>query len=197
MALTKMTKSAGAWVYEDLFSLPDGKRYEIIEGTLYEMPAPSWNHVVVVMNIIGLLLPIVRSLRGQLATAPVDAFFPGAEPVQPDILAILPGSRSSGGGRGVQGPPDLVIEVLSPSNRSHDELTKRALYGRSGVREYWIVDPEHRAVEILTIDRDALHSRQTATGDDVAISPLLDAAAFPLHAIFAGLDESAVGSAQA
>ena len=187
-----IAKPAGAWTYEDLLSLPDdGKRYEIIEGVLYEMPAPSWNHVVVVMNIIGLLLPIVRALGGQLATAPVDAFFPGADPVQPDILAILPDSRASGGGRGVQGPPDLVIEVPSPSNRPHDLVTKRALYGRAGVREYWIVDPENRRAELPTLDRNALYIRQTASGDDGVVSPLFGDTAFPLREIFAGLDENA------
>ena len=196
MALTRITKSAGAWVYEDLFSLPDGKRYEIIEGTLYEMPAPSWNHQLVILNLLLLLAPVVQALGGKIVPSPLDVFFPGADPVEPDIVVILPGSQAVGGGRGVAGAPDLLIEVLSPSTRLHDLLTKRALYGRAGVREYWLVDPEQRAVEILTIDRDALHSRQAATGDDVAISPLLNAVAFPLHAIFAGLDESAVGSAQ-
>lgn len=185
-----LTKPAGTWSYDDLLAMPeDGRRYEIIEGDLYEMPAPSWVHVTVVMNLILLLGPLVRSLGGTFATAPVDAFFFGADPVQPDILAILPGSRASGGGRGVQGPPDLVIEVLSPSNCAHDLLTKRALYGRAGVREYWIVNPVERTVEILTLERDALHTRQTASGAGEAISPLLGNAPFALTDIFAGLDE--------
>ena len=128
-----ITKPAGTWAYEDLFSLPhDGNRYEIIEGELYEMPAPTWEHIVVVMNLVLLLGPVVRALGGQIVTAPADVFFFGADPVRPDILATLPGSRAVGGGRGIQRPPDLVIEVLSPSNRGHDVLTKRALCPRRG-----------------------------------------------------------------
>jgi Uma2 family endonuclease len=189
MATTK-TKEAGTWTYDDLFALPDdGKRYEIIEGELYEMPAPNWDHATTVMNLVLLLAPLIQSLGGKLVTAPLDVFFPGADPVQPDILAILPGSRAVGGGRGVQGPPDLVIEVLSPSNRGHDLLTKRALYGRAGIREYWIVDPASRTVELLSLDRDAFHSTRLAGGEDDVISPLLEDAAFPLTAIFAGIDE--------
>jgi Uma2 family endonuclease len=187
-------KPPGAWTYDDLFALPDdGKRYEIIEGELYEMPSPSWIHVAVVMNVILMMGPLVRSLGGHIGTAPADVFFTGADPVQPDILIILPDSRAIGGGRGVHGPPDLLIEVLSPSNRGHDLLTKRALYGRAGVREYWIVDPERKTVEILTLADDALRSAQRASGDDTVVSPVLGGATFPLSEIFAGIGEGTEG----
>jgi Uma2 family endonuclease len=187
MALPK--PQPGAWTYDDLFALPADKRHEIIEGELYEMPPPTWAHATTIMNLIALLLPVVSAIGGQLRTAPVGVFFPGADPVEPDLLVILPGSRAIGGGRGVEGPPDLVIEVLSPSNRDHDLLTKRALYGRAGVREYWIVDPEARTVEVLTLDRDALHSLRTAAAHETITSPVLGDAAFPVAAVFARLDE--------
>jgi Uma2 family endonuclease len=184
-----IAKPAGTWIYDDLFSLPDnGKRYEIVEGELYEMPSPNWDHSTVIMNLIAVLLPIVQSLQGKLRTAPVDVFFSGADPVVPDIFVILPESRAMGQGRGVSGPPDLVIEVLSPSNRGHDLLTKRALYGRAGVREYWIVDPSTRSVEILTLREDALHIAHTAVGSGAVTSPLLDAT-LALEAIFANVGE--------
>jgi Uma2 family endonuclease len=185
-----ISKPAGTWTYEDLFSLPDdGRRYEIIEGELYEMPAPSWDHAVTIMNLILLLAPVVQALGGRVLTAPLDVFFEGADPVQPDIVVLLPESAAIGAGRGVEGAPDLLIEVLSPSNRGHDLLTKRALYARAGVREHWIVDPMSRAVEILALDRDALHSVQRASGEDTVVSSLLGDATLPLAAIFAGVDQ--------
>lgn len=184
-----LTKPAGAWTYDDLFSLPDdGRRYEIIEGELYEMPAPNLNHATIVMNLISLLLPVVAALGGRMYTAALDVFFQGADPVQPDILAILPGWQGRLPQRGPEGAPDFVIEVLSPSNRGHDLLTKRALYARAGVREYWIVDPMSRTVEVLVLDRDAFHTVQTAAGDDSVVSSLLDGATFDLDAMFAGID---------
>src|SRR5215203_5418759 len=185
-----ITKPAGTWTYEDLFSLPDnGRRYEVIEGELYEKPAPSWDHAVTIMNLILMLAPVVQALGGRVLTAPLDVFFEGADPVQPDIVVLLPESAASGAGRGVEGAPDLLIEVLSPSNRGHDVLTKRALYARAGVREYWIVDPESRVVEVLTLDRDAFHTVRRASGDDPGISSLLEEATIPAAVIFAGVDQ--------
>jgi Uma2 family endonuclease len=185
-----VTKAAGTWTYDDLFSLPDdGKRYEIIEGELYEMPSPSLFHALTITNLFLLLAPIVERLGGQILMAPLDVFFQGADPVQSDILVILPGWEGRLAQRGPQGAPDLVIEVLSPSNRGHDLLTKRALYARAGVREYWIVDPEARTLDILTLERDALHTRRTASGDEDILSPLLEGAEFPVAAVFARFDE--------
>ncbi len=185
-----IAKPAGTWSYEDLFSLPeDGRRYEIIEGELYQMPARRWDHSTTIMNLIALLLPVVSAMRGILRTAPLDVFFRGADPVEPDILVILPGSRAVGQGRGVEGTPDLVIEVLSPSNRGHDLLTKRSLYARAGVREYWIVDPMARTVEVLTLDRDAFHGMGPVSGDSQFVSPLLQGAVFPLQSVFANVED--------
>ena len=120
-----LTKPAGTWTYEDLLEFPeDGTRYEIIEGVLYEMPAPSWDHAVTIVNLTLLLGPVIRLLGGQLVSGPLDVFFRGADPVEPDILAILPESRSRRGRRGLTGPPDLVIEIpqsFKPRARRHHE----------------------------------------------------------------------------
>jgi Uma2 family endonuclease len=187
-----LTKQARIWTYDDLLALPDdGTRYEIVEGELHEMPSPNWDHSTTVMNLITLLLPVVTAMGGLLRTAAIDVFFAGADPVQPDLLVLLPGWGGRLTQRGPEGAPDLVIEVLSPSNRAYDRLTKRALYGRAGVREYWIVDPEARTVEVLTLERDALVTAQLASGDDAVTSALLGGAAFPLTAIFAGIGEGA------
>jgi len=112
----------------------------------------------------------------------------GANPVQPNILVILPEGLAQVVPRGIEGPPDLVVEVLSPSNRGHDLLTKRALYARAGVREYWLVDPEARTIEILALDRDAFHLAVAASGDETAVSPLLGPLPTSAADLFAGID---------
>ncbi|MGH2616281.1 MAG: Uma2 family endonuclease [Thermomicrobiales bacterium] len=184
-----LTKPAGTWTYEDLFSLPeDGKRYEIIEGELYEMPSPSPVHAVTIRNLMFLLGPVIEALHGWLLTAPLDVFFPGANPIQPDIVVLLPDNDAYLSARGVEGAPDLLVEVLSPSNRGHDLLTKRALYARAGVREYWIVDPEGRSIEILALDRDALHSVQMASGGETPNPPLFGPLPIAVDDLFADAD---------
>ena len=183
------TKLAGTWTYTDLLALPnDGRRYEIIEGELYEMPAPSWAHATVIANLISALIPLVVKLGGRWRTAPLDVFFQGADPVQPDIVVLLPESEAHPTERGVEGPPDLLIEVLSPSNRGHDLLLKRSLYARAGVREYWLVDPEARTIEILALDRDALHLTVAASGEKSLDSPLLGHLPITANDLFADID---------
>lgn len=181
-------KSDAPSSYEDLLALPgDGKRYEIIEGALFALPTPNTPHAATVMNLITLAAPLIQALRGRIFTGPLDVFLSDANLVQPDILAVLPESRAEMAQRGIDGPPDLVIEVVSPSNRDHDALTKRSLYGVEGVQEYWLVDPDARTLEVLTLDRDALHTYGTFAGEAMAESPLL-AAAFPAASVFAGID---------
>ena len=109
--------------------------------------------------------------------------------MQPDILVILPDWHGRLTLRGPEGAPDLLIEVLSPSNRGHDTLTKRTLYARGGVREYWIVDPEARTLEILTLDRDALHLAVAAAGSEMPVSPLLGQLPVAVDDLFPGLDD--------
>ena len=110
-------------------------------------------------------------------------------PVQPDIVVMLPGWSGSLPLRGVEGPPDLLVEVLSPSNRDHDLRLKRALYGRAGVREYWLVDPEARTIEILALDRDALHLVAAASGSETPISTLFGPLPIAASDLFAGIDD--------
>jgi len=166
MALTRPAPARGTWTYDDLLALPEeGKRYEIIEGVLYERPAPNWAHATVLFNLTILLAPFVQALGGYLRFAPFDVFFPGADPVQPDIVVLLPGSGGRPVRRGAEGPPALVVEVLSPSNRGHDLLTKRALYARAGVREYWIVDPLRGLVTVHRRSRGQWDTRELRAGE--------------------------------
>ena len=190
MALTRRGPTRENWSYGDLFALPDeGKRYEIIEGVLYEMPGPGSDHATVIRTLIALLLPAFVALRLEWFTAPLDVFFPGADPVEPDLLAYASGGKTRRSKRGIEGPPDLVIEVLSPSSRRHDLLTKRTLYARAGVREYWLVDPEARTVSILTLVGDVFREHQIASGSTSISSPLLSVASIPAEAVFVDLND--------
>lgn len=141
--------------YDDLLTMPDdGKRREIIGGELFVNPAPRREHQETVTNLIGILLPFLRSSDwGRIYTHPVDVYLGPNNVVQPDLIVIRSSRLDIYRPEGVVvEPPDLVIEILSPSTRAFDLVRKMALYARSGVPEYWIADPERRtfAVNYLT-----------------------------------------------
>lgn len=174
------------WTYEDLVALPDdGKRYEIIHGELYEMPAPTLDHAAIIMNLIALLLPTATSVRARLFTAPVDVFLRDGNPVQPDLVLLLVHQLDLRRKRGIEGAPSLIIEVLSPSNAEHDRITKRELYARAGVLEYWLVSPEAATVEVLILDGEIYRTHVRAGVDELVTSPLLPELSFPASAVFA------------
>ena len=170
------TKLAGAWSYEDILSFPDDDRpyeiYEIIERALYEIPSPTSAHTATIFNLIALLPPIVANVQVRSFTALLDVFIPGGDLIQPDILVVLSDGDARVELRGIVGPPHLVIEVVSPSNRGRDLLTRRALYARADVREYWLVDPDARTIEILALDHDTFHLAAAVSGDEAPVSLL-------------------------
>lgn len=186
-----LTKPAGTWAYADLTALPDDQiRYKIIDGELFEIPSPTLAHARAIMALIRLLLPLLDRLGGTLLTAPLDVFFAGADSVQPDLVALLPDSRARGVRRGVEGPPDLIIEVLNPANRAHDLVRKRQLYARGGVREYWIVDPEQRVIEVVNGRGVTVH-RLDAGREPGLRSPLLGDLAVSLDDVLPAVADSA------
>lgn len=180
-----LQKPAGQWTYEDLFNLPEDKRYEIIDGELYELLAPNLDHATIIMNLIMALAPLVRSLGGQILAAPVDVFIPGGNPVEPDVMVLLPASFSRAAKRGIEGAPDLVVEVLSPSNPSHDRIRKRALHARGGIPEYWIVSPEAASVEVLHLVEGEYQTHCRAAGDELVSSFVLPELSVKASEIFA------------
>jgi Uma2 family endonuclease len=108
----------------------------------------------------------------------------GASPVQPDIFVLLPEQLPYRSERGVEGPPALIVEVLSPNNSRHDLVTKRTLYARAGVPEYWIISPEAMSIEVLTLDGVVYRTHARLAGDEPISSPTFPAITTPTSAIF-------------
>jgi Uma2 family endonuclease len=140
--------------YGDLRRWSGDTRWELVDGQAYAMTAPSWQHQSVAAGLVVQLLAYFRANGCRVLPAPFDVRLPRSdEPddaietvVQPDISVVCDLGKLDE--RGCRGAPDLVIEILSPSTAARDQLTKRALYERHGVREYWIVHPIDRIVTI-------------------------------------------------
>ena len=143
--------------YEDYCEIPeDGNRYEVIRGSLFMSPTPFIRHQQIVTSLGGLLYRFVKDVGAGIAlVSPVDVVLSEENVVQPDIVFISKVRQSIVSEKNVQGAPDLVVEILSEGNRRHDEVTKRKLYERFGVQEYWIVDPELETMKIYRLENEA------------------------------------------
>jgi Uma2 family endonuclease len=137
-----------SWDYARWEQLPDdGNRYEVICGVLYMSTAPSQFHQWIVMQLIELVgLPAKRQGLAYPYMAPIGVLMPGCDPVQPDFLLIRQDRAEIIPDQRIRGVPDLIAEVLSPTNPEQDTVVKRAAYARAGVPEYWIVRPTTRDV---------------------------------------------------
>jgi Uma2 family endonuclease len=164
------------WTYDDLCQLPDdGKRYEILEGELYELPGPLSVHWQLVMRLIMAIGNFVQEHRlGIIATAPADIRLSSDTVVQPDIFFISEARTHIIDRPGVDGAPDLVVEILSPSNREHDLVRKFAIYARYGIREYWIVDPDEQTLRVYALSdgQYALHEYEGGLARSVVLAGL-------------------------
>lgn len=138
--------------YDDfrLFPEGDGLRHEIIDGDHYVTAAPNLRHQELVGRLhltIGVFVED-RPERGRVFLSPFDVVFSFHDIVEPDLVFVAPDQFDILTDKNIQGTPALVVEILSPSTRQRDREIKRRLYDRSGVREYWLVDPEQDTVTI-------------------------------------------------
>ena len=144
----------GNWTYEDYCRLPeDGWTYEVIEGELLMSPAPRTIHQRCKGKIyVAMLLFVEKHDLGLVLDAPHDVMLEKlATPVQPDILFIAKERLHIVKPERTEGAPDLIVEVLSPWNWMADRQQKFNVYAEAGVKEYWIVDPEQRTIELFQL----------------------------------------------
>jgi Uma2 family endonuclease len=164
------------WTYADYCELPDDRnRYEILEGELVVNPAPNTGHQRAVGGLYLFLRNHVRRSRlGEVFLAPYDVLLSDTTVVQPDLLFVARERLAIVLPAHVVGPPDLVIEVLSPSTANRDQGLKRDLYARFGVPHYWLADPVGR--ELAGFDLHGGTYRQVAAARD---EELFTASPFP------------------
>ena len=168
--------------YKEYEALPaDGRRYEIHNGELSVTPAPSPHHQRMIGDLYTILRQHVKSGGlGEVLLSPIDCILSDITIVQPDLVYLDTARASLVSNRGIEGPPALVIEVLSPSTTEIDRSTKRQLYARHGVPYYWIVDSEGRAVEAYFLSAGGYQLAARATGPEaVSLPPFPDLAFVP------------------
>ena len=153
-----LTSRQGEYTIEDYYKLPDDCRAELIDGVIYYMTAPLTIHQYIIPQIWSILNEHIRRNKGGCVPmmAPTDVYImcDGRTMVQPDIFVVC--NRDKLTKKRIEGAPDLVIEVLSPSTRRKDMTVKLNKYSEAGVREYWIVDIDNRKVIVYLLDGDMI-----------------------------------------
>ena len=142
------------FTYEDYLNAPEDKRYELLDGALVMAPAPGERHQSVSIRLGSKLFQFVAENRlGEVYSAPFDVVLSDTDVVQPDLLFVSNARAHIITPANIQGAPDLVVEILSPSTVERDKTFKRALYAEHGVGEYWMVDTDARTITVLLGER--------------------------------------------
>lgn len=173
----------------DLDCTPDdGNRYELIEGEIYMSRAPSLTHQITLQNFLMALGSFVSNNPIGIVVPGPGVIFDDFNGVIPDIVFFSNERRAEiASGDRLSGAPDLAIEIISPGaeNERRDRVLKRRLYGRFGVKEYWLVDLVSRSVEVYELVEDGLELTATFTGDDEMTSSVLTGFRAKLADLFA------------
>jgi Uma2 family endonuclease len=146
--------AAVRFTYREYACLPaDGRRWELVDGDFLVTPAPAPLHQTVSRRLqYALMTQLEETGIAFVFNAPIDVILEETTVLQPDLAIVAADQRGSVSERGIEGPPALVVEILSPSTTTNDRFLKRGLYARFGVGEYWIVDPLNGFVEVMVLE---------------------------------------------
>jgi Uma2 family endonuclease len=179
----------GPYRAADYWKLPEGQPVELILGRLVVSPAPNFLHQVVSITLSSHLFGIARRKGGIALDAPTDVALDERTIVQPDVLYVRRERRSILKDH-VVGPPDLLVEILSPHNSRRDRVDKLNLYAQHGVAEYWIVDPVERQFDFL-VNRGGKFEVQPQQ-DNHYLSPVCPELEIDLAAFWKLVDEQLI-----
>ena len=161
-------KKQGEYTIEDYYAIPDERRVELIKGVIYDMSAPTAAHQLIAGCIYNDLSNYIRANKGKcipmIAPSDVQINCDDRTMVQPDVYVLC--DRHKMRMKNIYGAPDFIVEVLSPSTRKKDMNTKLALYVETGVREYWLVDPDKKKVLVYELEKESLDYVTLYTFDD-------------------------------
>ena len=163
------------WTYDEMVAeLPETNQpVELWNGEIIMSPAPHPDHQTIVLNFASTLMEFVAVGRlGKVFVSPLDVVLTPRRVVQPDVFFITQ-ARMGIVQDHIAGAPDLVMEVISAGSWQRDRIQKKALYESAGVAEYWIIDPDAKAIEVFTLTKGAYQLHSKATGKAPAKSKLL------------------------
>ncbi len=161
--------------YADYLTWNDDRRYEIIDGEVFDMTSPGVLHQSISMELARVLANFFENKPCKVFAAPLDVLLAKnaskAEEVftvvQPDVMVVCDPKKIEE--RGIVGAPDLVVEIISPSTSSKDNIIKRRIYEQAGVNEFWLVHPVDRLIRVYKLGKDGLFGREDVYDDQAQI----------------------------
>ncbi len=158
------------YTIEDIYALPDGQRAELIDGRIYNMAPPARIHQKLITELVSALHQHIRNNNGDCEVYPAPfAVFLNADDknyVEPDISVVCDKSKLIE--KGCNGAPDLIMEVVSPSTQQMDYGIKLFKYRTAGVREYWIINPVTRIVNVYDLENEE-RTCQYSFNDEISV----------------------------
>ncbi|HFE65168.1 MAG TPA: Uma2 family endonuclease [Caldithrix sp.] len=183
--MESLTATKKTWTYQDYLRLDDDKRYEIINGELIMTPSPLSVHQRILVELTSLFHVFVRGKNlGTVFCAPTDVVFSEKNIFQPDILFISKENQKIIKEKNIEGAPDLIVEILSPSTALNDLTIKKDVYQESGVKELWYVSPDEKSVVIYQNSEKGFKQLATGKGDEKVQSKLLEDFSVQLKELF-------------
>ena len=171
--------------YDDYRKTPDDERWELLDGELVMAPSPNVPHQDIAGSLFVFLKLFVDQMGlGRVFIAPLDVVLSDTNVVQPDLLFVSTERQHIVTETNIQGTPDLVVEVLSPSTTSRDWRIKLDLYAQHGVQEYWVVDPEAQRIWVMVQTEGSLSETANHGRGDTLVSPLLTGFSASLDQVF-------------
>mgnify|MGYP001945688081 CR=1 FL=1 len=173
--------------YEDYASFDDNNRYELVQGKLELMsPSPSTIHQLVNAGLFKMLHENCTS-DYYIFYAPIDVILSPYDVRQPDIVLVHRNRTDILSKRGIEGTPDLVIEIISPSSLKRDKVDKIKTYAQFYIPEYWIVDPNSETLEQYVLKDERFEIVNIFQNDETVTSPNINCVSFKVNEIFADL----------
>ena len=184
-----VTTTTRPWpTYEDYLNIPGDDRYELINGEFILVSAPNRAHQIASVKLVSRLDPFVESRElGWVFHAPFEVVLTdpeGINIIQPDIIFVSKERERIITRVNIQGAPDLLVEILSPSTGRRDRTTKRDLYARHGVGEYWVADPDAQTITVMLLKDGEYQTVGDYGIDDTLASPTLEGFSVRLDRVF-------------
>ena len=186
MALAQR-KETDYYTYSDVLEWDEGFRAELLDGEIMMMAPPSRVHQGIITQLMLQIGNYLQGKKCKIYPAPFAVrLFPRKDHsddvvFEPDIVVVCDTEKLDE--KGCNGPPDLVIEIISPSSAKYDRVYKFRKYQKAGVREYWIVDPETKSVQVCILENDR-YVMTVYDETEKALVSVLDGCEIDLQAVF-------------